>query len=649
MELLSYLLKSGLVLGLFLTIYSVFLKKETHFQWHRFFLIIGVFLSFGLPLLVLTKVVYLPAPETIQVIPLVNQTLNQETNLLNGSLLIGVFYGIGLMIMSFRFLQQSYSLYKIISKSSATKFENQQYLNTSVKCSPFSFFDYIIIHKKLHTTDELSMILTHENVHSSQYHSLDILLSNVLLIVQWWNPLAWLYKKSMEENLEFIADTETIKEISCPKAYQYTLIKNTATIIQPALATHFYQSLIKKRIIMLNKPTSTSISRWKTILVLPLIALFFWTFNMEAQIKFEQQDQKTTSYVVNPETTNKELKSIEKMIQPNKTKIKFTGIKRNKKKELTQIIIKTRRSLANSFELGMTIGDKHTKRIHPFTLHIDPSSSDIILSSFDDGYTFTTTFVENGTSTVIRNSDSDLTTQKKLFIVDEKEVSSKTFHAIKNDQIKALSILTGSNATDKYGTKGAKGVMEIILNPTKEATNSIPKEVLLVVDDAISTSNNIAPEKIKSMVVLKGKKATDKYGTKGAKGVMEITLKPTKEATNSIPKEVLLVVDDAISTSNNIAPEKIKSMVVLKGKKATDKYGTKGAKGVMEITLKPTKEATNSIPKNVLLVIDGVISTSNNIAPDKIKSIEVLKSKKATDMYGDKAKEGAIIITTKKE
>jgi len=522
MELLHYLFKSGLVLGLFLLIYSLFLKKETHFQWHRFFLIIGVLVSFGLPLLVFTQVIYIPTPVIEQGIPLVKKALNTEATTIDWAFFIGFFYFLGVMVMSLRFFQQCYGLFKIISKSSAMEFENQPYLDSSVTCTPFSFFNYIIIHKNLHTLEELSMILTHENIHRSQHHSLDILLANLLLIVQWWNPMAWLYKKSMEENLEFIADTETIKEISCPKAYQYTLVKNTATTIQPALATHFYQSLIKKRIIMLNKTASSNLSRWKTILVVPLIALFFWTFNMEAQIKFEQHDQETTSYIVKAETTNKELKAIEKKFKSSKTQIKFTGIKRNKKKNITQINIKTRRSLANSFKHGMTLENKKTKGIETFSLHIDPSSSDIILSSLFDDHPYTATFSEKGSSAHLMDTDR---TSKMLYIIEGEEISSEDVTAMNPNKIKSINVLKGNNATDKYGSKGVNGVVEITLKKTKEAVNLIPKNVLYVIDGLVSNSNNVAPNKIKKIVVLKGKKATDIYGDKAKEGAILITTK----------------------------------------------------------------------------------------------------------------------------
>ena len=695
MELLHYLFKSSLVLSLFFAVYSIFLKKDTHFQWHRWFLATGILLSYSLPLFVFTRVIYIAAPITTNNTSFIETGISITTQEIHWSQFIIVFYLLGLLIMGLRFLHQCYTLYKIIHSSTPDTIDGSPCQETEVQCMPFSFFKYIIINKKLHSKEELSMMVIHENVHSSQYHTLDILLSNLLLIGQWWNPMAWFYKKSMEENLEFIADAETIKTTACPKTYQYTLVKNTVATLQPALATHFYQSLIKKRIIMLNKTASTNISRWKTLLVLPLIALFFWNFNMEAQIKFEQQDQETTRYIVKPETTNKELKSIEKMFKPYKTQIKFTGVKRNKKKNITEITVKTRRSLANSFKHGMTLENKLTKGIDTFTLHIDPSSSDIILSSLIDDHPFTATFTEKGSIAYVTDTETKVTSKndlsKALHILDEEEVSSKIVVAINPENIKSMNVLTGNNAIKKYGSKGENGVIEIStksknlkvgtsenskptfkFTPTNSISENISEVPLYILEgkEVSGTSlKNIIPNDIKSISVLKNKKATDKYGRKGENGVIEISTKaknlkvgtsenskPTFKftPTNSISEnisEVPLYILEGKEVSSEIIeainPDQMHAINVLKGSNATEKYGSKGKNGVVEITL---KSSTKHIPKNVLYIVDGKeTNTMEDLDRNTIKDISVLKGKNATDLYGKKGKDGVVIITTKKE
>jgi len=69
------------------------------------------------------------------------------------------------------------------------------------------------------------MILRHEQVHVSQWHSIDIIVGNVARILQWVNPFSWYYKKGLEENLEFIADNETASRVPSKKQYQLTLVR----------------------------------------------------------------------------------------------------------------------------------------------------------------------------------------------------------------------------------------------------------------------------------------------------------------------------------------------------------------------------------------------------------------------------------------
>ena len=106
---------------------------------------------------------------------------------------------------------------------------------------------------------------------------MDILLTHLACIVLWVNPFIWLYKKDLKQNLEFLADHDTVNNAVCKKAYQYTLLKTSAPSHQLALSNNFYNSLIKKRIVMLQK--SKKINQFKYALVIPLLAIFLMSFN----------------------------------------------------------------------------------------------------------------------------------------------------------------------------------------------------------------------------------------------------------------------------------------------------------------------------------------------------------------------------------
>src|SRR5690606_21397662 len=103
-------------------------------------------------------------------------------------------------------------------------------------------------------------------------------IARTFCIAFWWNPFVWLYKKAIVQNLEFIADSDAFKNISDKKAYQFTLLKITTHESCVAISNHFFQSLIKKRIVMLNKNQSKRWNSWKYAIIVPALVIFMWQF-----------------------------------------------------------------------------------------------------------------------------------------------------------------------------------------------------------------------------------------------------------------------------------------------------------------------------------------------------------------------------------
>ena len=137
-------------------------------------------------------------------------------------------------------------------------------------CSPFSFFRWIFINPVDKTPLQLRQILTHEQTHVTQWHSVDALLSQLVVAAFWFNPIAWLMRVQVRNNLEYLADRSVLCEGMDKKAYQYHLLavayrKNVATI-----ANNFNVLPLKKRIKMMNKQTSNPLARLKYLLFVPL-------------------------------------------------------------------------------------------------------------------------------------------------------------------------------------------------------------------------------------------------------------------------------------------------------------------------------------------------------------------------------------------
>ena len=301
-----YLLKSSGLIALFLLSYHMLLRKETFFISNRWFLLSGLVTAVVLPLLVYTKVVWVePVATTIDwsTIP-ASPVIKQKTFMDYVPLIMASIYGIGMLVLAIKFLYDFYSLRRLLKGKSVHFQADYKWVDTKENLAPFSFFKTIVYNSALYSPTELENILEHEKVHSDQNHTLDVLIARVFCIVFWFNPFVWFYKKAVLQNLEFIADSEALKKISDKKAYQITLLKITTQENCVAITNHFYQSLIKKRIVMLNQNQSNKRNSWKYFTVLPALIAFMFLFQIET-VAQEKVKEKTTSLQLNQdETTN---------------------------------------------------------------------------------------------------------------------------------------------------------------------------------------------------------------------------------------------------------------------------------------------------------------------------------------------------------
>jgi len=135
-----------------------------------------------------------------------------------------------------------------------------------------SFFGYIFIDPSALKEDSLHHIVEHECIHRREWHSIDRMLTELFLLVNWFNPVAWMYRKSVIENLEYLADSAVINRGTDSMKYQWSILNQ---YIGSASITNQFSSQIKKRINMLNKDYKLG-SGWKLILTLPLVAIAFF-------------------------------------------------------------------------------------------------------------------------------------------------------------------------------------------------------------------------------------------------------------------------------------------------------------------------------------------------------------------------------------
>jgi hypothetical protein len=347
--------KSSGLIGMFYIAYYFLLRKETFFTANRWYLLAGLLTSVILPWIVFTSIVWVePTPSNFNWTRIPHTVaIQKESFEINWYLVLAGSYGIGIMLFLTQFFLDFYNLNRVLKGKPTYQQADHKFIDIKENIAPFSYFNTIVYNSSLYSESEMESILEHEKAHSDQYHTIDVLITRFFCILFWFNPFIWLYKKAILQNLEFIADNEASKNISDKKAYQLTLLKITTHENCVAITNHFYQSLIKKRIVMLNKNQSKKWNSWKYILVLPALIAFVFLFQMEVIAKEKKTNfKKETSniqsdsdlgdiYKINKSTTDSELQEKAKLFSEKyAVKTTFSKVKRNAKNELTGLKIK---------------------------------------------------------------------------------------------------------------------------------------------------------------------------------------------------------------------------------------------------------------------------------------------------------------------
>ena len=167
---------------------------------------------------------------------------------------------------------------------------------------PFSFFHWIFIHPSSHTEEEFNEILTHEQTHARQWHSIDVIISELVCIFCWCNPFAWLMKREIRTNLEYMADARVLENGYDSKTYQYHLLGLSHQKAAVTIYNSFNVLPLKKRIKMMNKKRTKEIGRTKYLMFLPLAALLMIVSNIETVARTTKKIAVEVIEAVDPQT-----------------------------------------------------------------------------------------------------------------------------------------------------------------------------------------------------------------------------------------------------------------------------------------------------------------------------------------------------------
>ena len=287
----AYLLKVNVAFVLFYAFYRLFFYKDTFFKLRRAILLAFFGLALFYPLLNIQDWVRQQEP-IADVIYMYSAMLPEATAKADAAAsvdwygwLLGslgfIYWGIVAFLCG-RFLVQLSSILWLAHTSERVVIHETPVYALRKAAGPFSFFRMVFVHPESHSDKETDEILTHECTHVSQWHSIDVILSEMMCMACWFNPFVWLLKREVRHNLEYLADNTVIQSGYDSKSYQYHLLGLAHHQSVTTLYNSFNVLHLKNRIMMMNKKRSPGIVRTKYLIFIPLVGILMLLSNIEA-------------------------------------------------------------------------------------------------------------------------------------------------------------------------------------------------------------------------------------------------------------------------------------------------------------------------------------------------------------------------------
>ena len=283
---LAYAIKSAIFLSMMYIPYMLMLRKESFFHFNRILLVCIMLLSLILPLCDFHALSIENNPiqhgMTTITMPTVAIGAGEEMpvsdNIHRVNIILYI-YILGAVMIAIWKLVQIYLLYRAIH--SCVLWKDKQN-GITIYChaqdiAPFSWFNTIVISENDYQNNAKE-ILCHEIGHIRHYHSLDILLVNIIETIQWWNPLSWILASSLRDVHEYEADNEARTSGVNIREYQMLLIRKAVGSSSYAFANGFNHSLLKKRITMLLRSKSNPWMRTKALYIIPVATIAISVF-----------------------------------------------------------------------------------------------------------------------------------------------------------------------------------------------------------------------------------------------------------------------------------------------------------------------------------------------------------------------------------
>ncbi len=318
---MNYLLHAGLLLAACFLYYWLLLRSETHFRLNRWVLLACLAGSLTLPLITmpaawsLKEALVLKVEETPEVAASITETMvvtepattSKQPTITAEPLsvepatasaastvapaappidwlkILRWVYLAGVLVFGLNFLVQLGQLLLRMIRYPGHDLGGFRLVEMREDDAPYSFWNRIFLNPDRYDPDTFHQIVQHEQIHVGQKHSVDLMLAELVVIFQWFNPFAWFYRSAIEHNLEFLTDAEMLRIGNDPESYQLSLVKVAVPNFPNGLVASYNQNFLEKRITMMKSKKSSTRSGWKYLTILPLLFLSMLQFNAVAQ------------------------------------------------------------------------------------------------------------------------------------------------------------------------------------------------------------------------------------------------------------------------------------------------------------------------------------------------------------------------------
>jgi len=468
-----YLIKSTVWLTGFALVYLLFLRNERFFLLNRIYLVTGIVVSIVFPLFTWHYTVMMANAPTVEVSGLQMIGTADIMEPFPTQAILLYIYLAGALYLLFRVTRQTLAVLKVIRKSEILPYRSAKLIRTTDYPASFSFFSFVFVNPSTCDT-EINEIVNHELEHIRQQHWIDLLLFEILCTLQWFNPVIWLYGRFIRQNHEYLADERALQRTSNPAIYRAALLNQMFGGPVISLANSFNYSINKKRFNMMKQTINSPIRKFKLLLVLPLMAGVFYAF-AAPEYKYSQAESNIDQQEV---LTNPDIRTITgKVVNGEGNPLKG----------------------ANIVVSGKTIGTV-TDANGNFKLDLSDNSPLMI------------SYIGLNSQKVIPDFGKEMLITMKNEMIGIDEVT-----------------VVGYGINPQQSSSGTE-TFKVHTNPPFQLRNlnGSPGRPLIVIDGVIATDqnvNNIPPETIESISVLKNVSATTMYGEKGKDGVVLITTK----------------------------------------------------------------------------------------------------------------------------